>query len=378
MEVLSVKCQQFNVNDTSYAILDKFYKNGDKVKRNDILFVLDSSKAALDIESDAEGFFYSPLETGEHVSVGQVIYIISKEAIADPAKISSWFTASQLDAKPGEQISSSKIITKSAKKLMQEHKLTENDFAEAVITEEVITAYLNAMKQSTALLLQQPNFRGMKRLALIGAGQGFVQVLDILFNTSEYIAVQVYDDTPEKQGAVYFNIPVKGKVDTDKIISDYKNGEFDAVINTVSVSIGFRKKIFSALSAAGIPFANLIHPTAHIGFHNSIGQGNVIFSQVSVGPCTVIGNDNFVSAHCNLEHHNVLGDHCTFGPGVMTSGSVKIGNQVKFGTGIFIEPLLSVGDNVIIASGSIITRNIESNVVAYPHGSKLAFKNINS
>ena len=304
------------------------------------------------------------------------MYIISQEIISDQSVVASFFTISV--AQGENEILSSKIVTKSAKKLMDANHLNENDFAEEVITEEIINAFLKGKNKVIPVILEGSNFKHVKKVALIGAGQGLAQVLDLLFNLPEFVPVQIYDDTPEKQGTFFFNIPLKGVVDSKAIIKDFKNGEFDFIVNTVSTSITFRKKIFTELSNAGIPFANLIHPASYIGFNNIIGQGNVVFAHVSIGPCTQIGNDNFISARCNIEHHNVLGNHCTFGPGVMTSGSVTIGNEVKFGTGVFIEPKLVIGSNSIIASGSIVTRNIDEEVVAYPHGSKLTFKKLKS
>jgi acetyltransferase-like isoleucine patch superfamily enzyme len=53
-----------------------------------------------------------------------------------------------------------------------------------------------------------------------------------------------------------------------------------------------------------------------------------------------------------------LGDHNTFGPSVVFSGSCTIGNEIKFGTGIFIEPRVKIESNSIIASGCIVQRNI--------------------
>ena len=376
MDTVSVTCQQFNVNDSSYAVLEKFYENGDKIKRNDIVLLLDSSKAALDIESEAEGFFYTNSNPGDHIKVGEVLYIISKEIISDQSVIDSFFTVSVAEGE--KETLSSKIVTKSAKKLMDANHLNESDFAEEVITEDIINAYLKGKNKVSPVILEGSNFKPVKKVALIGAGQGLAQVLDLLFNLPEFVPVQIYDDTPEKQGTFFFNIPLKGVVDTKAIINDFSNGEFDFIVNTVSTSITFRKKIFSELNNAGIPFANLIHPASYIGFNNIIGQGNVVFAHVSIGPCTQIGNDNFISARCNIEHHNVLGNHCTFGPGVMTSGSVTIGNEVKFGTGVFIEPKLEIGSNSVIASGSIVIRNIDEEVVAYPHGSKLTFKKLKS
>jgi len=374
MDVTIVKCQQFNVNDNKYKVLEKLCANGDRVKKGSIALLLDSSKAVLDVECEADGFFYTKVVAGDIVTVGQPLYIIAATEIADPAQIASYFMDAKTEAVSLSNPASSKIVTKNARKLLAEYGLSENEFEEEIITEDLINLRVNKGRQATTILNELANQNKVKRLALIGAGQGFIQTLDIVFSSREFLPSVVYDDTPEKQGALFYNIPVRGRVNTASIIEDHKAGVFDVIINTVSISVAFRKKIFDTLHAAGVPFGNLIHPLAYVGFNNTIGEGNVIFPQVTIGPCSTIGNDNFISTHCNIEHHNVLGNHCTFGPGVMTSGNVLIGDEVKFGTGIYIEPKLSIGNNSIIASGCIISRNVESNTVAYQHGSKLSFK----
>jgi acetyltransferase-like isoleucine patch superfamily enzyme len=89
-----------------------------------------------------------------------------------------------------------------------------------------------------------------------------------------------------------------------------------------------------------------------------LGTGNVILAFSHIGACSEINNNNFLSAYTSIEHHNKLRNSCSFGPGVLTSSSVKIGDKVKFGTGIFIEPFVKIGSNSTIASGSILTGNI--------------------
>ncbi len=89
-----------------------------------------------------------------------------------------------------------------------------------------------------------------------------------------------------------------------------------------------------------------------------MGQGNLIMSHCRVGTCATVGDNNFLSAFCDIEHHNQLGSHCSFGPGVATSSKVRIGDRVKFGTGIFIEPLVHIGDDCVIGSGCAIWENI--------------------
>lgn len=77
-----------------------------------------------------------------------------------------------------------------------------------------------------------------------------------------------------------------------------------------------------------------------------------------------------------------IGKHCLIGPGVhiytaahpldaeeRASGAeygipVKIGNHVWIGGRAVINPGVTVGNNVVIASGSVVTKDIPDNVVA--------------
>ncbi len=43
---------------------------------------------------------------------------------------------------------------------------------------------------------------------------------------------------------------------------------------------------------------------------------------------------------------------------------VKIGNDVWIGGNAVINPGVTIGDNVVIGSGSVVTKDIPSNVVA--------------
>ena len=88
------------------------------------------------------------------------------------------------------------------------------------------------------------------------------------------------------------------------------------------------------------------------------GTGNVVMALCHIGACAIIGDNNFLSAYCSIEHHNVLGSHCSFGPSVATSSRVHIGDRVRFGTGICIEPGVTIGADSVIASGLAIWQNI--------------------
>lgn len=354
-------CDQYNVNDSSYKVISVLKKKGDFVEKGELLIELDSSKSLMEVNADRSGFFYSKLECDDLVTVGELIFIISSESIGD-AELDSLFNQQKTDKQTAgldfEDANAREYTIKAKILLSSLGQVDLSMLPQGLITEKIVKDTFGLEKNTVDFLNGQANIHGIKKLAFIGAGQGLIQVLDIVFKVNSFIPACIFDDTQEKIGKEYLGVPVIGEINIDKIVSFYEDGKFDLVINCVSTSIDFRKRIFSSLTERGVPFANLVHPSASIGMLVTMGTGNVILSNVSIGPCALIGDDNFISAHCNIEHHNSLGSHCTFGPGVMTSGSVIIENEVKFGTGVFIEPKVRIGSQSIIGSGLMINRHI--------------------
>lgn len=54
---------------------------------------------------------------------------------------------------------------------------------------------------------------------------------------------------------------------------------------------------------------------------------------------------------------------------------VFIGNDVWIGGGVIIMPGVTIGDNVVIGAGSVVTKNIPSNVIAYGNPCQVAREN---
>ncbi len=51
---------------------------------------------------------------------------------------------------------------------------------------------------------------------------------------------------------------------------------------------------------------------------------------------------------------------------------INIGNNVWLGGGVIVNPGVTIGDNAVIGSGSVVTKDIEPNVVAYGNPCKMA------
>lgn len=108
-------------------------------------------------------------------------------------------------------------------------------------------------------------------------------------------------------------------------------------------------------------------------FHSNFGGAHVHFGK------NIYANFNLT---CVDDTHIYVGDYTMFGPNVTvaTAGHpilpdlrqqgyqynmpVHIGKNCWIGAGVIILPGITVGDNVVIGAGSVVTKDLPSNVVA--------------
>jgi acetyltransferase-like isoleucine patch superfamily enzyme len=106
--------------------------------------------------------------------------------------------------------------------------------------------------------------------------------------------------------------------------------------------------------AAGCTF--LIPRNLTLGRYVSIGARSRL---VAWGEIT-IGDDFMASDLLNL--NNGLHDPVTLRPG---SAPIRIGRRVWCGTGVTICAGVEIGDDVVIGAGSVVTKSLPSNCIAY-------------
>ncbi len=124
------------------------------------------------------------------------------------------------------------------------------------------------------------------------------------------------------------------------------------------------RKIFGSLGKN--PY---VEPNIFCGFGSNIKAGDNLFINndcVFVDPNEIILGDNvMIGPQCGLYTALHPLDAKTRIKGYESAKPIKIGNNVWIGGGVKILPGVTVGDNSVIGAGSIVTKDIPANSLAY-------------
>lgn len=374
VNILPVKMPKVSANDDNGTIVEWLHTTSEEVNKGEILCVIETMKSIFEIESPSSGYFFPLCDVGEAVEVGATIGVIADMQVSQEEVTHLLEKQEQQTLESAALIPVSGQSTLTIKAQLMAKRLgidpAELGHNGKKITEEDVKKY--AENRNTSLQADRRQMDTVRdrypegkiqRILILGGGDGAVQVLDVLAKTVGQQAVAILDDNPDLRGKKVNGVPVTGGIDMDRIVELYEQGEFDAAVISISTIIRLRAEIFEKLKARGIPFANVIHPSVVKGINVKIGEGNVIMAFTHLGACATLGDNNFISAYCSIEHHNEMGNHCSFGPGVVTSSRVIFGDQVRCGTGIFIEPKITIGAGSVIGSGCIIWQNVPEGAV---------------
>jgi len=350
--MVAIVVPQLDANSESARLVRWEVHDGVEVRRGDPLCTVETSKAVYEVEAEGDGLVVQLCAEGEdvpfNVPIGYVVVDMDEAATVRSMPATDEGAESQGDIS----------ATRKARELASRYGIDPGAIGvEGIVTEFDVLDYL----KSHGHLHEDRPAPGvvpgaMRKVVVIGAGYGAMQVIDILLHRSDVMVVGCLDDDTALAGIDIFGHPVLGG--TDKLASLFRSGLADHAIIAISTSIMARRKFYDECASLGLPMVNAIDPTVRINRGSVIGQGNIICSGSHIGVAARIGDNNFISAHNSIDHHNHWGSHITTGPAVATSGAVTVGDGVKFGTGIYVQPNLSIGADSTIASGAVIIADV--------------------
>lgn len=364
-----------NANEDSAMLVRWIVDENAEVKKGQLVCEIETTKSAVEIEAEADGFLVPVAPAGERQQVGVPIAVIKSSLDVD-----------HLAALGGENATASgdagKRWTKKAfivarrlgidiealSKSKPGVTLTEADVlaAQGGVAEAPSTpaapAPSTAHAPQPAALPRLASGQHFERVLLIGGASGAGAIaVEAILRTSHQRPAGIIDTNPKTHGQIVHGVPVLG--DRTSIEALWKDGAFDGAIILFTDDIDDRAELFNDLISKGVRMTNVIDPSVQIRTDAKIGVGNAIMANGFIAHSAEIGNNNFFASHNVIEHHSTVGDHNAFGPRCTACGRVTIGNSIRFGMHVGIEPYLSIGDRCIIASGTILTASVPANTI---------------
>lgn len=124
-----------------------------------------------------------------------------------------------------------------------------------------------------------------------------------------------------------------------------------------------REACATRLRAAKVNMPPCVASTAFVARDAEIESGAVICAGAVVGSRALIGRDTIINTLSSVDHDCVLGTLSQVTAGVTFGGGVRVGANCFFGIKSAVIPNRTVGDNVQVMAGSLITADVEPNVV---------------
>lgn len=140
--------------------------------------------------------------------------------------------------------------------------------------------------------------------------------------------------------------------------------------DTYQVALGIgdnfaRQAIAEFLRAEQIEIATIVSPFAVISASATLGEGTVIMPGAVVNAMAIIGEGVIVNTGAVVEHDSRVGSYAHLSPNSTLGGGVEVGEFAHIAIGAVVLPLLRIGRRSILGAGSVATRAIPDDVIAY-------------
>lgn len=191
------------------------------------------------------------------------------------------------------------------------------------------------------------------KIIIVGAGGHAKVILSTLKTLSENI-VGLIDDNPILQNTEMHGYKIIGNI---SLLNDWQGSAICALGDNK-----LRAQVVS--SFPNIHWITAIHPRAYVHESTKMGAGTVVLAGAVIQPDVILGNHVIINTSTSLDHDCCIDSFSHIAPGSHLGGNVRIGEGTLIGLGSSIKPGTNIGSWSTIGAGSVVVKNIASNVLA--------------
>lgn len=344
----SVLAPQFGVNDNSATLIEWVKKDKEKVKKDDMLCVLETTKTSFDVFAEDSGYLSIVVNEGDTISVNQEIAIIFSEK-----KTMEQFLNKNQNRKKDK--ADNLLFTKKAQELLTKHKVdlttlsNSNKMVRASDIEELIKSKTNKKPEKINLKIN----KNKKSVVVYGAGKGGETIFETLKLDDEYEVVAFFDDNFTGS---FLDCPVYSLSEQSALLKK------DVKRVIIAIADGKKRLLYGKkFEKNGFELINAIHPKSFISMKTIIGKGNHIKAGSIIDSNTKIGDYNIIDNSVTIAHDNIIGDGCHLAPGCVLGSSIIIDDYSILGIGSSVSTKIKIGRGCIVSLNTSVINDISDN-----------------
>ena len=201
----------------------------------------------------------------------------------------------------------------------------------------------------------------MRTLAIFGAS-GHGKVVADIAEQLGWDNIVFFDDAwPEVKKVGVWDVIGN----SDKLITSSITNIFIAIGNGI-----VRNNKSDAFIQANKFLETIVHPSAIVSKYSSIGDGTIICEGAVVKAFSSIGRNNIINSNSTIGHDCIIKDGCHISLGSSIAGNVIIGDNSWIGNNASVRQNINIGSNVMIGSGSVVVKDIPSNITVVGNPAK--------
>jgi sugar O-acyltransferase (sialic acid O-acetyltransferase NeuD family) len=204
-----------------------------------------------------------------------------------------------------------------------------------------------------------------QRIILIGCGEQARVSIDAIEDQNQYeIFGLTTNDDSEMHRKIYGYEVICLDQDVEEVLK--ANPDITGYFLGVGIGTGSLKRRFELYTRfdALLDAVNVIHPASVISRHATMGKGNFVEAYARIANGVTLGNHCLVQSFTSINHDQTIHDNVLIGCNVSLAGT-SIGSHTTIADGSSIGFKKSVGSNCLINDGTVVTKDLPDNLIAY-------------
>ncbi|MFH1906668.1 MAG: biotin/lipoyl-containing protein, partial [Chloroflexota bacterium] len=251
-----------NANEPEARLVGIHVKDGQAVEKGTLLFTLETTKAASEIESPEAGFVRILAKDDDTLAVGDVLAYVT-DAVDEPLPQASEIHPSSFIPHPSEL-----RITKPARALAESLGIDFSSLpANGLVTEAIVRQFAAPASLPDLPISQSTH----PQLLIYGGGGHAIAVMEMAQALGAFHVAGIIDDKIPA-GTEVLGIPVLG---TRAVLPQVVAQGVRLAANGVGgiIDINIRVQVFELLEHFGFDFPSLLHPRATLEPSAEVGEG---------------------------------------------------------------------------------------------------------